>query len=152
MCALVVGCGGNDKAVHPSNSGKAATRSERGLSRPLYARCGTDAFAPLPATEITTPDTHGRAWSLQYRRKGVPRPNDTTFVLVVEVGPSSPLRKERTPAVKDVVVSGRDVALRSPRSKSEVFAAQWRTDSAVYSLIANGTSPAVTRKFIACLP
>lgn len=147
-CVLANGCG-ND-----NGGGNDAKRSSRSLDRPIYPRCTAKGFVKQFARPIAGTGSE-RAWSLTYSRPTSPiRPlpsNATRTVLIVESSPAKPPAKDLRGA-KQVTIGGHRVSYRAPGKKGGAFAAQWKTDRALYTLVADGADNATVRRFIACLP
>jgi hypothetical protein len=147
---LLAACG-NDEG----GDDKGASATDDKLDRPVYPRCGTDGFAKPTVQELESPGVDGHVWSVRYTRRGsanqAPQPGQTTSLLVVESPPATALPKNPG-LLKEQVIADRRVLFASPTPKSRVFAAQWKTKRAFYSLLANGKQETTVKRFIACLP
>jgi hypothetical protein len=139
MCGALAACGGDDDD------------GDRGLTRAVHATCGTEEFARPRTSELTPAGSDRRSWRVEYRRNRPPRPGQTQTVLIIEVA-SSIAPPKPAPGSENLVIAGRRVSFRSPAPTAPGFAAQWRTERAFYTLVADGKQPATVRKFISCLP
>jgi hypothetical protein len=150
LVALIASCGGADKPAKPSG-GKL-----RGLPQPIYPTCRVSGFARPTARQAVLARGQGPVWTLNYthRRAAQIPPGDpqTTVVVIVEFSLDAPQARLGNGPTERVAISGRQVRLRRPTKTNPNFAADWKTERARYTLVANGTSPTTMRRFISCLP
>lgn len=150
--ALLNACGASSDNTENGNASK---RTRQSLQQPIYPRCLPQGFARQQVRELATGSKDIRAWALTYGRKTTPsnpQPNPTTNFLIVESPPSTP-----GPAKKDFprqkTINGHRVGYRALGSKAQqTIAAEWKTDRAQYSLLANGTTHTTITRIISCLP
>jgi hypothetical protein len=142
----VSGCG-NDKPKSNANTNAKAAST---LPRPIPAPCAAPQFAPPRIT-------HARpnVWSLQYTRTKPPPPSQqgaSRTILLVEFPPASPHRANFAPHAKQATIAGHRVSVQDLSSKTPFYSAQWKTQKALYTMVADGTNPTAVKQFIACLP
>jgi hypothetical protein len=144
VCATVAGCGGND------DKGKRSAAAGTVLGNAILAPCAAPQFAKPRIRKLPR-----SGWSLDYRRVKPPPRGETgasETVLVVEYPPTTPKPAKFDPEAREATIGGRRIAYTEPSSKSPGYRAQWKTDRALYTLIATGTHPASVSQFVSCLP
>jgi hypothetical protein len=155
-CAALFGCGGDDDD-DADGEGGARIGAGPDLERAYLARSGPDCRFPefgKPQTQQIIGTTGGgKAWQVVYLppRGATPRPGETTNVMIVEESPKVEA-KFGVEGGQTVTVAGRSVSLAEPSAEEDLYLAQWITEKARYTVLADGNTSTVLERFIACLP
>lgn len=153
----LVGCGDDEdkKKSKSESAAKAAQVNKKGLPKAILPTCGVKQFPPKPQVRsVPTPDG-GHVWSIGYTmdasRAAKLKPGASTSIVIIEYPPAGPAAAK---GAKFQTIAGRRVAFSSPGKKQKVgaFTAQWKTDRARYTVLANGRDPSTIKGIIPCMP
>lgn len=143
-CATLAACGSDGSKT---SADKAAART---LKQPLQPRCQPTGYTKKQQRRAGDPGGQ-HFWSLSYRRTASSKPNAANLILVVQYPPATPQAAAKD-WPKHTRIAGRQVSYRPATRKANNYAAHWRTERAVYTILADGTAPTPIRQLISCLP
>jgi hypothetical protein len=146
-------CGSSSTSRSQSSPGKPPAVSAS-LRRPLFAPCVPKTVGKPGAARITAtfgPKRLG-GWRVTYTLAAATGggAKQTTLLLLLEYPPALPSGFINHGHFR--IIAGRRVSFLVRPAPTFGFAARWKTRSALYIVIANGTRPAVLERVIGCLP
>jgi hypothetical protein len=145
--ALLGGCA-NDKPKPAS-----AKNVRHSLKHPFYPRCLPRGFVKQQIRPLTG-DDGVQVWSLSYNRPAQPtraNPNPTTSLVIVESPQNTPgPTKKDWPTQKHI--AGHTVGYNTPHNPGAAISAQWKTNTAHYTLLASGRQHPLIAQTINCMP
>lgn len=151
----LVACGSSAKSSQTATETETQTSvPSASLSHAILARCAPPGFGQPLTTRYTSHVGKSllEGWEVVYSlpKRTSPTSPKTSTVLIVE-NPTV-LPRGFVKGGHDRVVAGHVVSFFVRPGQVHGFVARWKTSSAVYVALANGTQTGVLDRFIGCMP